>query len=673
MERITAEERRIRRLTPMLSFFIPFTLLLLVFALRDIAPFGGRTLCSMDGFSQYYPMLENMKSALGQGEPFYSFSGGLGVNLVAQSAYYTNSPLWLIYYLLPESFKFSGLHLIIALRISLAGFFFCLRLVKNHKERLQSKNILWFIALSCSWALSAYMTAFINQLMWTDVVMLLPLVIMGIESLVKDKKPLLYTIALFFSIWSCFYLSYMVCIFSVLWFFFLLFKEKINNKRRLQLCVLFGFSSLAAGALAGVVLLPTIKALSLTAASEAGFEGSLALKYSLPAFLVKLLPFNKVSLEYGPPNLYCGTYSVIAAVMLFFCKKLSKRERLLSFVFLSFMCITMSVNLGEFVWHGFHYPNQLPARQSFLVIFLILSLAAEGIDKVRLKSSLSKVMAYFLIAEVCLSAMFQLTTQTWASKIDSLTRYDEVMEEFKELSEDEIFVRQEWDGEKKNNSPQQYSYNGIIYYSSTMSEDCYSFFRSLGMEKYAGNVSTYYNSSDIADTLLGVKYIISDKGEKIRENPYALPLAYLSEREILSLDLSEYTPGEEAQQALWQAVVPDNSEDLPSSAEYLKKNSMTVTYFDTDVIRGAITVEKDGVLLSTLPYDEGWEFFIDGEKTVTSKAAGYLTAAEIEKGSHEIEMRYTVPGIKAGAAISLLGLIILLCLIIYRKKQKKHI
>ena len=78
---------------------------MLSFAFKELAPFGGRSIISMDGFSQYYPMLMNMTEAVKNGELFYSFSGALGFNLWAQNAYYTNSPLWLLVYLVPHSFQ----------------------------------------------------------------------------------------------------------------------------------------------------------------------------------------------------------------------------------------------------------------------------------------------------------------------------------------------------------------------------------------------------------------------------------------------------------------------------------------------------------------------------------------------------------------------------------------
>ena len=99
---------------------------MLSFAFKELAPFGGRSIISMDGFSQYYPMLMNMTEAVKNGELFYSFSGALGFNLWAQNAYYTNSPLWLLVYLVPHSFQAVFIDFIVILKFALAGLFFAL-------------------------------------------------------------------------------------------------------------------------------------------------------------------------------------------------------------------------------------------------------------------------------------------------------------------------------------------------------------------------------------------------------------------------------------------------------------------------------------------------------------------------------------------------------------------
>lgn len=655
MKKLT-EDKKIKYLTLAYCFVIPCFVVLISYVIRGIEPFGGRTLCSMDGFSQYYPMLMNMDEALKNGEVFYSFNGALGFNLWAQSAYYTNSPLWLLVYMIPHEWQIEAIHFLIMFKIGLAGLLFALRLIKKQDNLHSEKNQFFVLALSTAWALSGYMIAFINQFMWTDVIVLLPAVVMGIEELVKNKKLTGYTLSLFLSIWTCFYLSFMVCVFSVLYFLFLILKEKMANKERFIHCVRFGAGSLTAGAMAAVSLIPVAKALSLTLASEAGFNQVIEIKYTLAELLMRLLPFQKISLEYGEPNLYCSLIAVVIMLFYFLAAKAPKREKLLYLGFITFMFVSMCTNVGEYLWHGLHFPNQLPARQSFLVIFLMLTIAAEGADRLDFRKGAAIFLSSVIILGASLNAVLQLTSQVWAARVDSLQRYEESMAEFTSLDDEDIFARLAWTDEKKNNYPQQYNYRGICYYSSTMSGDAYEFFQNLGMEKYAKNVSTRYNQSDILNCLFGIKYILEEDGETITVNENALPLAFLADPAVKELDPGEFKKGDEAQQALWNSVALSEN-DFDTQVSELKANGIRLTYFDTDKIKGSITAEKDGVLLTSLPYDGGWEIFIDGEKVPTVKAAGYLTCADITQGSHEIEMRYTVPGIKAGAILSLVGFI----------------
>lgn len=647
------------------SFTIPAFIMLVCFALKGIAPLGERSLISMDGFSQYYPMLMNMGESIKDGELFYSFSGALGFNLWAQNAYYTNSPLWLILYLLPHSAQVVAIDLIIVLKVCLAGLFFAVRLLKKGRIEDYKKRFFVYTALSVCYALSAYMLAFINQLMWTDVIVLLPLTVLGIEELFENKKPALYIITLFLSVWSCFYISYMVCLFACLYFVYLAFREKHLWKDIFRKGVLFALSSLCAGGMASVVLIPTAKALSLTMASDMGFTEGIELKYKLWEFLRQFLPFQEVSLEFGAPNLYCSVFAVILLCIFFFIKKVPLRERVVSFIFVTFMCLSMSVNIGEFVWHGFHFPNQLPARQSFLLIFLILALGAKSAENLTLKKP-GRLNAACVVAIVGVSLSFftMFMAHTWTSRTESLQRYESSFEKLQENLDDDSFYRVEWTGEKKNNLPQQCTYNGICYYSSTMSADAYNFFQNLGMERYAARVSTHYTGTQMTDDLFSVRYVLREKAVFENENQRfditvnedALPLGYLSDKAVVTLDLSAYEPGKESQKALFNSIVPNGDDNYDEAIAYLNKNGFIISEFDTDYIKGSAKAEKDGVFLFSIPYDEGWTVKIDGEKAETKKAAGYLLCCDITEGNHEITLKYTVPGIKLGAVLSLIAL-----------------
>ena len=665
----------------LISFSIPFAVLLTGFLLHGIAPFGERTLCAMDGFSQYWPMLENMGEAIKDGEIFYSFNGAGGFNLWAQNAYYTNSPLWLLIYILPHVVRLPAINMLIVFKFCLASLFFYIRIYLKYPKAEKGKQIFAFSFLSSAYALSGYMLAFMNQLMWTDVVVLLPLIVMGLELLYEKRRPALYIVSLFLSMWSCFYLSYMVCIFMCLYFLFLVFREKTSFGEFFSKGCLFAVSSFISAGMAAVVLIPVYKALGLTLASDLGFEGAIEIKHGIVELLVRMLPFTEPSLEYGAPNLYCGIITLVLVLCGLFSKKTELRKKLVSVAFVMFMLVSMSVNIGDFIWHGFHYPNQLPGRQSFLLIFLLISFAAGYIAVTDMKKKIMYPLFGILLFEICFNGVGQTASQVWAAKISSLNRYDRIMSEFVPLQDNDGFARIEFADVKKNNGTQQYSFRGITYYSSTMTADAYNFFEAIGQPKYARNVSVYYEQSDISNALFGITHILTQqitKDEKgndiynfeVTENENALPIAFLCSDEILDFNLSDYEKGEKTLEQLWLSLTENDADDFSLQARQLQQKGMKITSFDTDRIEGTVFAGKESVLMTTVPNDGGWKIFVDGEEAEVLKLADYFCAAVIPEGEHEIVFEYTVPGIKAGAAVSVLSTVLFAGLIVYLKKKE---
>ena len=56
------------------------------------------------------------------------------------------------------------------------------------------------------------------------------------------------------------------------------------------------------------------------------------------------------------------------------CRKITVREKAVYLLTLLFFYLSFSTNVLNFIWHGFHYPNSLPCRQSFIYIFLVLAM-----------------------------------------------------------------------------------------------------------------------------------------------------------------------------------------------------------------------------------------------------------------------------------------------------------
>lgn len=88
-------------------------------------------------------------------------------------------------------------------------------------------------------------------------------------------------------------------------------------------------------------------------------------------------------------------------------------------------------------------------------------------------------------------------------------------------------------------------------------------------------------------------------------------------------------------------------------------------------LTGTISVSSDKILCISLPYDEGWSAYIDGEEVELYQANTAFIALELSAGDHEVELRYWIPGLTAGIVLSVVGIIgfsFLIC--IYHKRVR---
>ena len=156
------------------------------------------------------------------------------------------------------------------------------------------------------YALSGYMAAYSWNIMWLDCIMLFPLILLGLEQLVKEKKGTLYCITLGLSILSNYYISIMICIFMVI---YVIAQMTLNPPKSfgefMGTGLRFAFYSLLAGGLAAVVLLPEIYALQVTASGDFDFPKTFSSYFSIFDMIARHI--GNVGTEIGLdhwPNIY---------------------------------------------------------------------------------------------------------------------------------------------------------------------------------------------------------------------------------------------------------------------------------------------------------------------------------------------------------------------------------
>ncbi len=364
----------------LLSFFIPFSVMLGIFIYNGVFPFDDWSFMHSDMYHQYVPFLSEMLHKLRSGDSlFYSWNVGIGSNFVALYAYYMASPFNWLMLLFPDAYLIEFMSYLVILKIGLCGFTFSWYLSRHfHSESLA------LVPFAVFYALSGYLAAYNWNVMWLDCIFLFPLIALGLERLVSEGKYKLYCISLALCILSNYYISIMVCIFLVLYFALLLFTHRKTLGQVPLIFLRFALFSGLAGGMAAVLLIPELAALKLTKFTQFRFPEELKFYFTTIDMLARHC--INVAVETGLdhwPNLYCGVAVFLLVPLYLANRKIPLREKAARFGLLALLLVSFAANIPNFIWHGMNYPDSLPCRQSFLYIFLLLTLCCEALLRIQ--------------------------------------------------------------------------------------------------------------------------------------------------------------------------------------------------------------------------------------------------------------------------------------------------
>lgn len=383
-----------RNAVHLLSFLIPFSVMLGIFIYNGVFPFGDWSFMHSDMYHQYVPFLSEMLHKIRGGDSLaYSWNVGIGSNFVALYAYYMASPFNWLMLLFPDAYLIEFMSYLVILKIGFCGFTFSLYL----SGHFHSKSLA-LVPFSVFYALSGFLAAYNWNVMWLDCIFLFPLIALGLELLVSCGRVRLYCISLALCILSNYYISIMICIFLVLYFLLLLFTCRKSLSQIPRLFLRFALFSGLAGGMAAVLLIPELAALQLTKFTRFDFPEELKFYFTTIDMLARHC--INVAVETGLdhwPNLYCGVAVFLLVPLYLANRRIALRQKAARFGLLAFLLVSFAANIPNFIWHGMNYPDSLPCRQSFLYIFLLLTLCCEALLRIR-ECSLRAVGFAFCLA-----------------------------------------------------------------------------------------------------------------------------------------------------------------------------------------------------------------------------------------------------------------------------------
>jgi len=103
----------------------------------------------------------------------------------------------------------------------------------------------------------------------------------------------------------------------------------------------------------------------------------------------------------------------------------------------------------------------------------------------------------------------------------------------------------------------------------------------------------------------------------------------------------------------------------------LKENSFIIEQMKDTYIKGNVISNKEkSTLFLSIPYDEGWNIYVDGKKVKKISLYDTFLGVYLEEGSHIIELKYTPRGLKLGLIISIFSF--LMQILLYKLVWKKY-
>ena len=561
---------------------VSFISMCFMFAVFRVFPFGDETVYRMDLYHQYGPLFTELFDRLTKGGSFfYSLTSGGGSPFLGNFFNYLSSPLSALILLFDRDQMPFAVSFIVSVKCALASAAFSFYLKKS-----LSRHSFSTAAFGVLYSFSAYMLAYFWNIMWLDGMFVLPLLTLGIENIINKGKCRLYIITLVYSFTASYYITFMLCIFAVIYYIAYYFSaprpkkidasliiskkfsfKSLQNNRFLNRGVKFALSSVLAAALCAVFLIPVYFILSSCSATSDSFPSELSSYFGVFDFLQNHLAGLETTIRSSGddvlPNIYCGTLTLLLVPLFALNKKISLREKASYISLLVVLFVSFNVNYLNFIWHAFHFPNDLPYRFSFAYSFILLVISFKTL--MRLKDISIKeigITAFLWIGFIAVSQELPTNKTTeftvyatlafifiWTAFLflakkrrvgklvlgtiilaitfceviicdtgafnfnQSLEDYNKNYDAYTDAvdrieSEDNSLYRTELCYLNTRMDPCIYGYNGISVFSSMAYENYSRLQYNLGMYGNRINSYTYNTQTPVYNAMFGIKYLI---------------------------------------------------------------------------------------------------------------------------------------------------------------------
>ena len=617
----------------LIAALIPAVLVYLMYLARGLYPFGNGCVLVLDLNGQYVYFFEALRNFVVNGDTsiIYSFSRALGGEFMGIYEYYIASPFSYLVCLFPEDRMCEALLFMFMVKASLCAATMAFYLHQSEKRI----NRIGIIAFSVMYALMSYCITQQNNTMWIDAVIWFPLVMYGVEQLIKYGKFKVYVIFLTLTLVSHYYIGYMVCIAVAIYFFAYLWGFKHANNpfgeryHGIRSFMRIAFYSIIAIGISAFIVFTAYYSLTFGKTDFSDPSWAFASRFNFLELFYKFLPSSYDTVRpAGLPFVYCGVLTLLMVPMFFFNKKFKTGEKVAYAILITIFVFSFATSSIDLIWHGFQKPNWLNNRYSFMLGFFMIVMAYrafanmrfvsrkpmigiaaiiglgviilqefapmikedynEYIDvhdfqtvwltigclivytilicvlpRVKNKELIACLLVFFVCGETYISGLWDLNDLDSDVTFTKYSYYNDYLDTVRPIvnhvqENDTGFYRMEKTYHRKLNDNMALQIRGLSNSTSTLNADTIYFLRMMGYSSKS-HWSQYQGETPVSDSLLGIKYIMTDKdydkyyGEPLYDaddydnetyvvykNPYYMSIAYAVDNEFANFQLDDY-------------------------------------------------------------------------------------------------------------------------------------
>lgn len=554
-----------------------------IYVIFSVFPFGSITVMRMDLYHQYGPLFAELYDRIVEHKSlFYSWITGGGSSFLGNYLNYLSSPLSFLIFLFDKEDISYAITFIVAFKCILSATSFSYYLKKSF-----NKDNYFLSAFGILYAFSAYFLAYYWNVMWLDAMIMLPLIALGIEKIFKTGDIKLYTVSLIILFFANYYMGYMCCIFAVLYFFVCfintysndgklnenaVYEKKYSTKALMNNVfinrgVKFAFASIIAALICAITLVPVFMILKNSSATSGTFPQTFKSYFDLLDLITSHFALLETTIRSSGdnvlPNIYTGILTFILLPLFLVNNKIKLKEKATYVVLIIFFVFCFNNNCAEYIWHAFHFPNDLPYRYSYMYSFIIAVMGYKTIlnfkgikvkdiaytglaiisfviicqkfltnkmtnstiyatiifvalwcgflfllkNKNAQKKTVSFVLVTFILCETIISSIVGLPLnqdnknykENYKTYTDAINYID---------NKDSGFYRTELCYLNTRMDPAYYGYNGISVFSSMAYESYSQLQSSLGMQSNKVNSYTYNTQTPVYNMMFNIKYLI---------------------------------------------------------------------------------------------------------------------------------------------------------------------